>query len=118
MKQYNNQEHSATKLTPIRDSLKKNEGFAYNNLLDKAKRIILKFQVFNLVRTGDLKKTFSRGDMTNWSYKLYRITEITNDTIPIYKIDNLKERYNEALLKNLNLTVKENKHVMKALNLN
>ena len=30
---------------------------------------------------------------------MYKITEINNDTIPSYKIDNLPERYNEALLK-------------------
>ena len=28
----------------------------------------------------------------NWSYKLYEITEIINDTLPSYKIDNLPER--------------------------
>ena len=77
-----------------------------------------KFQVNDLVRTADLKKKFSKGDTTNWSYKLYEITEIINDTIPSYKIDNLKEKYNEALLKKTELTMKEKKHVMKALNLN
>ena len=53
----------------------------------------------DLVRTADLKKTFSKGDTTNWSYKLHKTTEIFNDTIPSYKIDNLKERYNESFLK-------------------
>ena len=56
------------------------------------KEIKQKFQENDLVRTTDLKKTFSKGDTTNWSYKLYKITEIINDTIPSYKIDNLKER--------------------------
>ena len=58
---------------------------------------------------------FSKGDTTNWSYKLYKITEILNDTIPSYKIDNLPERYNESLLKKTNLTMKENNSVMKKL---
>ena len=71
----------------------------------------------DLVRTADLKKTFSKGDATNWSYKLYKITEIINDTIPSYKIDNLKERYNESLLKKTELTMKENKDVMKKLSI-
>ena len=53
--------------------------------------------------------------MTNWSYKLYKITEILNDTIPSYHIDNLKERYNESLLKKTDLTMKENDNVMKKL---
>ena len=40
-----------------------------------------KFQVNDLVRTADLKRTFSKGDTTNWSYISYKITEIFNDTI-------------------------------------
>ena len=117
-KQYNNKVHSSTKLTPKDASLKKNEGFVYKNLLDKRKKVKPKFQINDLVRTADLKKTFSKGDTTNWSYKLYKITEIVNDTIPSYKIDNLKERYNESLLKKTELTLKQNKDVMKVLNLN
>ena len=116
-KQYNNRIHSSTKLTPIQASLKKNEGYVYKNLLDKRKKVKPKFQINYLVRTADLKKTFSKSDTTNWSYKLYKITEIINDTISTYKIDNLPERYNEALLKKTELTMKENKDVMKKLNL-
>ena len=115
---YNNRVHSSTKLTPILTSLKKNEGFVYKNLIDKRNKIKPKFQINDLVRTADLRKTFSKGDTTNWSYKLYKITEIINETIPSYKIDNLKERYNEALLKKTEVTLKENNAVMKKLNLN
>ena len=117
-KQYNKKVHSSTKLTPIQVSLKKNEGYVYKNLLDKRKKIKPKFQLNDLVRTADLRKTFSKGDTTNWSYTLYKVTEIINDTIPSYKIDNLKERYNESLLKKTELSMKENKDVMKKLNIN
>ena len=116
-KQYNNRIHSSTKLTPIQASLKKNEGFVYKNLIDNCKKVKTKFQINDLVRTADLKRTFSKGDTTNWSYKLYKITEIINDTIPIYNIDNLSERYNESLLKKTELTTKENKDVMKKLSI-
>ena len=116
-KQYNNRIHSSTKLSPKDASLKKNEGFVYKNLLDKHKKIKPQFQINDLVRTADLKKTFSKGDTTNWSYKLYKITEIINDRIPSYKIDNLPERYNEALLKKTELTMTENNSVMKKLNI-
>ena len=116
-KQYNNRIHSSTKLTPIQASLKTNEGFVYRNLLDKRKKVKPKFQINDLVRTADLKKTFSKSDTTNWSYKLYKITEIVNDTIPSYKINNLPERYNESLLKKTDLKLKENDNVMKKLNL-
>ena len=100
-KQYNNRTHSSTKLTPIQDSLKKNEGYVYKNLLDKRKKITPKFKVNDLVRTTDIKKTFSKGDTTNWSYKLYKISENIIDTIPSYKIYNLPERYYESILKRL-----------------
>ena len=116
-KQYNNKVHSSTKLTPIQASLKKNEGFVYKNLMDKRNKIKPKFQLNDLVRTADLKKSFSKGDTTNWSYKLFKITEIINDTIPSYKINKLPERYNESLLKKTNLTLKENNSVMKKLRL-
>ena len=114
-KQYNNRIHTSTKLSPKDASLKKNEGFVYINLLDKRKKIKPKFQINDLVRTADLKRTFSKGDTTNWSYKLYKITEIVNDTIPSYKINNLSERYNESLLKKTELSLKENDNVMKKL---
>ena len=117
-KQYSNRIHTSTKLSPKDASLKKNEGFVYNNLLDKRKKIKPKFQINDLVRTADSERTFSKGDTTNWSYKLYKITEIVNDTIPSYKIDNLKERYNESLLKKTDLTMKENDNVMKKLKIN
>ena len=89
----------------------------YKNLLDKRKKIKPKFPINDLVRTADLKKTFSKSDTTNWSYNLYKITEIINDTIPAYKIDNLPERYNESSLKKTELTIKEKDNVMKKLNI-
>ena len=102
-------------MTPIQASLKTNEGFVYKSLLDKRKKIKPKFQIKDLVGTADLRKTFSKGDTTNWSYKLYKITELIKDTKPSYKVDDLKERYNESLLKKTELTIKENNSVMKKL---
>ena len=114
-KQYDNKVHSSTKLTPIQASLKKNEDYIYKTLLDKRKKIKPKYEIGDLVRTAGLKRTFSKSDTTNWSYNLYKITEIVNDTIPSYKINNLPERYNESLLKKTDLTLKENNSVMKKL---
>ena len=113
--QYNNRIHTSTKLSPKDASLKKNEGFVYKTLLDKRIKVKPKFQINDFVRTADLKKTFSKGDTTNWSYKLYKITEIINNTIPSYRLDNLPERYNQSLLKKTDLTLKENNSVMKKL---
>ena len=67
---------------PIQATLKKNEGVLYKNLLDKRKEIKPKFQINNLIRTADLKKTFSELHLTIWFYKVYKITELINDTIP------------------------------------
>ena len=116
-KQFNNRKYSSTKLTPIQTSLKKNEGYVHKNLLNKRKKTTAKFQINDLVRTADSRRTFSKSDTTNWSYKLYKITEIIKDTIPSYHIDNLPERYNESLLKKTELSLKENKDVMKKLNI-
>ena len=66
-KQYKNRVNSLTKLSQIQASLKKNEGYVYKNLLDKRKKIKPKYEIGDLVRTADLKKTFSKGDTTNWS---------------------------------------------------
>ena len=116
-KQYNNRIHSSTKLTPVQGSLKKNEAFVYKKFLDKRKKIKPKYEIGDLVRTADLKKTFSKSDTTNWAYNLSQITKIINDTLPSYKIDSLKERYNESLLKKSELTMKENDNVKKKLNI-
>ena len=86
-------------------------------MLDKRKEIASKFQISDLVRTADLRKTFSKRDTTIWSYILSKLTGIINDTIPSYRIDNLPERYNESLLKKTDITMKENKDVMKKLNI-
>ena len=116
-KQYKNRIHTSTKLSPKDASSKKNEGYVYKNLIDKRRKVKPNYQINDLVRTADLSKTFSKGDTTNWSYRLHKITEIINDTTPGFKIDNLKERYNEALLKKTELSLKENKDVIKKLNI-
>ena len=68
-KQYNNRVHSSTKLSPIQDSFKKNEGFVYHNLLDERKKIKPKFNLGDLLGTANSKRTFSLGDTANWSSK-------------------------------------------------
>ena len=116
-KQYNETIHSSTKMTPIQASKKLNEKLVYSNLQDNREKQKPKFQLGQLVRTADIKKVFSKGDSTNWSYKLYKITEVIHDTIPSYRIDYLPERYNENLLLPTKLTLEQNNQVMKKLNL-
>ena len=106
-----------SKLTPNQASLKKNEEFVYKSLLDRRKSKQPKLQVNDLVRVADLKRTFSECDTTNWSLQLYNITEFINETLPSYRFNTLPEQKNEALLKKTKLTGKENKDVMKKLNI-
>ena len=117
-KQYNNRIHSSTKLTPTGASLEDNEGYVYKSLIDKPEKTKPEFQINDLVRTGGLRKTFSEGDKTKWSYKLYRIAAKVIDTLPGYRTNNLHQwRYNEALLKKTEFSVKEIDNFMKKLNI-
>ena len=117
IKQYNNTIHHSTKMTPIRASKKSNEKEVYSNLSDDRVKQKPKFHPSQIVRTADIKRVFSKGDSTNWSYKLYTITEVIHDTIPSYRIDYLPERYNENLLLPTKLNLDENNQIMKKLNL-
>ena len=104
-------------MTPIQASKRSNEKLVYSNLQDKRKKLNPKNKLGQLVRKADIKRVFSKGDSTTWSYKSYTITEIIHDTIPSYGIDYLPERYNENLLLPSKLTLDENNKVMKELNL-
>ena len=117
IKKYNNTIHSSTKMTPIQASKKSNEKRVYNNLKDNREIQKPKFKLGQLVRTSDIRRVFTKGDSTNYSYKLYTITEVIHDTIPSYRIDYLSERYNENLLLPTKLSLDENNEVMKKLNL-
>ena len=117
IKQYNNKFHHSIKMKPIDASNKSNQKLVYNNLKDDRKARKPKFKLGDSVRTADFKKVFSEGDSTNWSYKLYTITEVIHNTIPSYRIDYLPERYNENLLRPTKLSLGENNQVMKELNL-
>ena len=83
----------------------------------KKKKIEPKFKYHDLVRVAHIRNMSSKGDTTNWSYKLYENTENVNDTIPSYRIDDLQETYIEALLKKTKLSMKENDSLMRNLNI-
>ena len=117
IKQYNNTLHHSIKMTPNQASKKSNERKVYSNLQDRRVKQQPKYDLGQLVRTADIKRVFSKGDSTNWSYKIYTITEVIHDTVPSYRINYLPERYNENLLLPTKLTLDENNQVMKELNL-
>ena len=117
IRKYNNTIHHSIKMTPIQASKKSNQKLVYNDLKDDREDRKPRFGLGQLVRTADIKRVFSKGDSTNYSYKLYTITEIIHDTIPSYRINYLPERYNENLLLPTKLTLDENNKIMKELNL-
>ena len=116
-KKYNNTNHSSTKMTPNQASKKSNEREVYSNLRDDRQKQRLKYKLGQLFGTADIKRVFSEGDSTNYSYKLYTITEIIHDTIPSYRLNHLPERYNQNLLLPTKLSLEEKNKVMKELNL-
>ena len=97
-KQYKNSIYSSTKMTPIQASKKVNEKNVYSNLRDRRVKQIPKFKLGQLFRTADIKRVFSKGYSTNYSFKLYTITDVIHDTIPSHRINYLPERYIENLL--------------------
>ena len=116
-KKCNNTCHHSIKKTPIEASLKKNEELVYSNLKDRREVRKPKFKLGQRVRSADIKRVFSKGDSTNWSYNLYTITEVIHDTMPSYRINFLHERFNQNLLLPTKVNLEENNQVMKKLNL-
>ena len=115
--EYNNSIHHSIKMTPVQASKKVKEKLVYSNLQDRRRKQKPKYKLGQLVRTADIKRVFSKGDSTNYSYLVYTITEVIHNTIPSYRIDYLPERYNENLLLPTKLSLEENNQVMKKLNL-
>ena len=68
IKQYNNTNHHSIKMTPVQASKKSNEKLVYSNLQDRGVKGQPKFKLGDFVRTTDIKRVFSKGDSTNWSY--------------------------------------------------
>ena len=67
-KKYNETIHHSIKVKPIEASKKFNEDENYFNLSDKRKKRNPKYKLNDVVRTADIKRTFSKADSTNWSY--------------------------------------------------
>ena len=115
--QNNDTNHSSTRMTSIQASEKSNEKLLFDNLKDKREIQKPKFKLGQLVRTSDIRKVFSKGYSTNWSYKLDIFMEVIHDTISSYRLNYLPERYNQNLLLPTKLSLDENNEFMKELNL-
>ena len=69
-------------MNPIHASKKSDEKEVYSNLKDEREKQIPNFKLGQSVRSADIRIVFSKGDSTNWSIKLYTITEVIHDTFP------------------------------------
>ena len=86
------------KITWVQASKKTKEKTVCSKALDKNQKSDSKFQFGQLVRTAEIKNDFSKGDNTNWHFRLYAITEINHVTIHSYRTDFLPERFIEIFL--------------------
>ena len=69
IKQYNNTIPHSIKMTPNQASEKSNERKVYSNL-NKRRKLNPKYKLGQLVRTADIKRVYSEGDSTNYTYIL------------------------------------------------
>ena len=79
-------------MTPLEASNIVNEKVVFTNFEDKKKHKPF-IKLGQLVRTADIKKTFSKTDSTNWSIKLYKKTQTVRDIVPSYRINFISETY-------------------------
>ena len=82
IKKYNNTIHSSTKMSPVQASKKINEKLFFSNFQDRWSKQQPEYKLGQLVRKAVFKQVFSNGDSTNYSYKVYAITEVIHHTIP------------------------------------
>ena len=113
MKKYNNSVPSSFKMTPKQASRKSNEKEGFYNIEGNRWKQTPKYRLGVLVRAADIKRILRKRDSASWSYKLYTINQIIDDTNPSYRINYSSERYNEISLRKLNLSIKEIDDVLK-----
>ena len=104
-------------MKPIEASNKTKKKLFCSNLQGRIEKQTTKFKLGQLVRTADIKRNFSKGDSTKYSFNFYKTTEITHDTIPSYRIKYLPERYNQISLLPIKLSLEQNNQIKKKLNL-
>ena len=103
-------------MTPLQASKKSKEKLVYSKYQHRRVRQQPKCVLGQLFRTADIKRVSSGGDSTKYGYKLLKITEVIQDTVPSYRINYLPKRNNENLLIATKLSLEENNEVMKELN--
>ena len=65
--------------------------------------------MINLVTILEIRSVSSKTDSTNYSYQLYKITQIIHDANPSYRFNYLPARFHENLLRSTKFTLEEKK---------
>ena len=73
-----------------------------------------KFKAGGLVRRSNGNFSY-KGYTTNWTYKMYNITEFTNYKIPRYHLKFFSEKFSETWLEKSQLKMEKKNQVMKNL---
>ena len=82
MDEYNKSVHSTIKMSPVEASSGK-----HNINFEENKHTLPKFKVGDYVRISKIKSIFAKGYTINWSYELFRITEVLKTRPPTYRIE-------------------------------
>ena len=115
IKEYNNTIHNFTWLKPIKNFKKSNEKKVYSKLRDDRVKQKPKYERGQLLRTADIKRDFSKGGSTNWSYIFYTVTEVIVNTGRSYRINYLPQRFIQNLLLPRKLSLDEYNQNLKKL---
>ena len=130
MKKYNKRRHSTIKMSPIEGSKLVNEDSLYHLYKYKQRsqlpreggngRIKVNLPLGSLVRIPDIRKIFSKGDTTNWSYELFRVKKIVNNNPMQYIIEDeskeeiIGKNYQQELFKS-KFTFARNRKVLASM---
>ena len=92
LKQYNNSQHSAIKMTPVEASKRKNESTVYFNLYGDMDQLSSKprFKVGDKIRISKYKrKVFDKGYTPNWTEEILLVDKIQSTNPITYRLKDL-----------------------------
>ena len=85
----------------------------HSNLQGRKEKYKPIYQLGQLLRSADIKSFFSKGETTNYSYKIYAFTEVINNTTPSRRFNCLSKIYYENILRSTKITLERNNQGIK-----
>ena len=90
--EYNNTKHSTIKMTPNEGSLPENSSKLISIFIeDKRKYKLPKLKNGDFVRISKIKSIFGKGYTINWSYEMFKVTEVKKTQPVTYVIKDKNE---------------------------